>query len=84
MNESFRFVFFLDESLTIPRFAIIVPKKVAKTAIVRNRLRRKIYSLLEQEVSETKNGFISIFPKTCKETDEVIKDFKKLIACLKK
>lgn len=84
MNESFRIIFFSDETLVLPRFAVIVPKKVAKTAVARNRLRRKIYALLESSVSETKNGFISIFPKTHKETDQVIKDFKKLITCLKK
>jgi ribonuclease P protein component len=41
--------FFLARCLNMPgisRFSVSVPKKVAKTAVLRNKIRRRIYSIL--------------------------------------
>lgn len=37
-----------DNRLGLPRFAVIVSSKVSKKAVVRNRVRRRIYALLRE------------------------------------
>ena len=42
------------------RAAIVVSRKVSKSAVVRNRIRRRIYALLEQQLSKLKTGDLVI------------------------
>jgi len=42
--------------LTHPRFAVIVPKKVAKSAVTRNRLKRKTMALIEAHLKDYEAG----------------------------
>ena len=39
------------------RFSVSVPKKVAKTAVQRNKIRRQVFSALKEVQTETKSGF---------------------------
>lgn len=43
------------------RFAVSVSKKVASTAVLRNRTRRRVYSVLRDLVSSVKPGFLVAF-----------------------
>lgn len=46
---------------TKPKFAVSVPKKEVKTAVKRNLLKRRIFSILEKTAMKTKLGFASVF-----------------------
>jgi ribonuclease P protein component len=45
----------------LSRFSVSVPKKVAKTAVLRNKLRRRMYSALTPLFSEIKEGIHGVF-----------------------
>jgi ribonuclease P protein component len=40
-----------------PRFAVIVSKKVFKSAVKRNRLRRRVYEIMRRHLSEIKEPY---------------------------
>lgn len=44
------------------RAGVVVPKRVAKTAVVRNRIRRKIYRALETLLPVLPHGTCAVFP----------------------
>jgi ribonuclease P protein component len=48
------------------RVAIVVSRKVSKSAVVRNRIRRRIYTFLENELPKLKPGDLVI---TCFDTE---------------
>lgn len=49
---------------TLARFSVIVSKKTAKTAVLRNRLRRRIFSATERFVPHSMPGaIVLIYPK---------------------
>lgn len=62
-NDLFRVVVKYDDLLRNPRCAVVVSKKVAKTAVSRNRIRRQVYSALERMMEKLPVAYISIFPK---------------------
>ncbi len=45
------------------RFAVSVSKKISKKAVVRNKIRRRVYSVIGEFMSETKPGFYLIIAK---------------------
>ncbi len=45
----------------ISRFAVSVPKKVAKTAVLRNKIKKKIYSIIKNFEKKIILGFNVIF-----------------------
>ncbi len=45
----------------LSRFSVSVPKKVAKTAVLRNKLRRRFYSALNPLFVEIKPGIHGVF-----------------------
>ncbi len=46
------------------RFAVVIGTKIAKRAVVRNRLRRQIRAIVGKHLSEMKSGFdIALLPK---------------------
>lgn len=50
--------------LDVSRFAIVIGTKVAKRAVVRNRLRRQIRGIISKHLTEITTGFdIAILPK---------------------
>lgn len=86
-NDFFRVVFHYDESLKNPKCAVIVPQKIAKTAVARNATRRKVYEILGTIIKKVPTAYISVFPKkSLYKISETFLDLEKnLIAlCLKK
>ena len=44
--------------------SVVVSKKIAKGAVERNKIKRRIYSALQKELKTIKNGFLlSFYPK---------------------
>jgi ribonuclease P protein component len=43
------------------RFSCVVSKKIAKTSVSRNKLRRRFYTALEKFLSDIKPGYLVIF-----------------------
>jgi ribonuclease P protein component len=39
-----------------PRFAVVVSKKVHKSAVGRNRMRRRVYEVIRKQLPQIKNG----------------------------
>src|ERR1051325_4661254 len=48
----------LNSSGNPTRFAVSISKKVAKTAVLRNRTRRRVYSQLRNFLERTKSGYL--------------------------
>jgi ribonuclease P protein component len=46
---------------THPRFAIVVSKKVLKSSVGRNRIRRRIYEAIRQSIDDTANSYDIVF-----------------------
>lgn len=63
-NDLFRVVVRMDDTLINPRCAVIVSKKLAKTAVARNRMRRQVYAALVPLIPHLPKAFITVFPKT--------------------
>ncbi len=83
-NDLFRVVFKYDNRLKNPKYAVIVSNKIAKTAVVRNLLRRQIYKILNACINDTPLAYVSIYPKKTGENyDELEKSIKSLV-CSKK
>jgi len=71
-TELFRVVVRYDGKVTQPRCAVIVPNKIAKTSVMRNRIRRQVYAVLGEIMKTLPKGFISVFPrKTIITHDEI-------------
>lgn len=45
---------------SVSRYAVSVPKKVAHTAVMRNKLRRRVYSLIRSLSPDLKEGFLVV------------------------
>jgi ribonuclease P protein component len=60
-GNTFSFPYFLLKILPSDqkesRFAVSVSKKIAPTAVLRNRTRRRVYSVLRNYIIRTKAGF---------------------------
>ena len=55
---------FLKNTGKSTHFSVVVSKKVAKTAVLRNKIRRRGYSIFQKVQKELKNnGFIILFAK---------------------
>jgi ribonuclease P protein component len=83
-NELFRAVITKDPALTCPKCAVIVSNKLAKTAVVRNRLRRQVYAALGDLLSRLPTAYVSVFPKKNKFTIKEIKENLESLLCSKK
>lgn len=59
----------MPNTLTYPRFAVVVPKKVEKTAVGRNRNKRRIISILKKKVSSMIS--VDIFCQVKKDTTNI-------------
>ncbi|MEK7569070.1 MAG: ribonuclease P protein component [Patescibacteria group bacterium] len=60
-------VIYKNDGLT--RVAVVVSKKTAKTAVVRNRIRRRFYAALAHFLKDTNKGYLMVFyPKKEAET----------------
>jgi len=62
-NELIRVVLVSEEGLKNPKFAVVVPNKIAKTAVARNLIRRQVYSIAETIIDESPLKYITFYPK---------------------
>ena len=60
-SDNISFKFFLDKNFSMPHISFVVPKKVAKSAVMRNRLRRLGYSVLNKYLSKFPDNFNGVF-----------------------
>ncbi len=74
-----------NASLTTTRFACVIAKKRLKKAVDRNKVKRRVYTIL-QNIQTKSPALIIIYPKTTALTvkqsvlrDEIIQAFDKLI-----
>lgn len=63
------------------RFCFSVSKKIAKNAVIRNRLRRTGYQLLEKYVPKIKPGVLALFSfrKIPKDDEEIIRNLNSIL-----
>ena len=78
-NELFRVVIKTDKTLKTPKCAVIVSNKTAKTAVLRNRVRRQVYGVLGTLVPVLPVAYVSVFPKKAEMTQEELLCLKKLL-----
>lgn len=84
LNSPFFTLRFLKNPLKLTHFSVVVSKKVAKTAVSRNKIRRRAYSVLGKNVKNP--YFIILFGKKGVEKAtfaEVEADIKKLLEKVK-
>lgn len=73
-SENFRFSVVFGENNDVSRYAVVVSKKIAKTAVLRQKNRRKVYKILREiypQFPQVKYGFIFI-QKNIADLDEKI------------
>lgn len=70
-NDVFK-VWVAESNNSIPRFSVIPSKKIVKTSVKRNRIRRIIYEILRLNIDKIKKADFVITPK--KDIEEL--DFK--------
>lgn len=59
-SDFFNILYKCDAESKLPRISITVSKKVAKTAVLRNRLRRIGYSALKPLILKVLPGFVAL------------------------
>jgi ribonuclease P protein component len=83
LNSSFFTFRFLENPLKSTHFSVVVSKKIAKTAVSRNKIRRRVYSIIKKHTKELKKPyFITFFAKKGVETakfNEVEQDILKIL-----
>ncbi|MGM0629146.1 MAG: ribonuclease P protein component [Patescibacteria group bacterium] len=85
-RTSFFKAVFIKESDS-PLFAVSVPRKIARRAVDRNRIRRRVFSLLENYYKEIKPGmYIIVMASNIVNTGEdvLIKDMERLLKGINK
>lgn len=81
LNSPFFTLRFLKNPLNVTHFSVVVSKKVAKTAVSRNKIRRRTYSILKKLTKNSKNSYFTmLFSKSGVEKAE----FKNLEAEIQK
>lgn len=73
-----------DKAVDLPRCAVIVSGKIAKTAVVRNRIRRRVYAALERLSRRLPAGFIAVFPQKADLTTQEAEASLENLICSKK
>ncbi len=70
----FTFKFIKNINSLPPKVAFIVPKSIAKKAVLRNLLRRKGYSAVKKYISLLPSGFVGVFVFKNSKIDNIIID----------
>lgn len=55
-SRQFKIKYAANPRRKLPRFAVVVSKKVHKSAVGRNRIRRRFYEAIRHELPELKGG----------------------------
>lgn len=72
MDEHIRISVKKEETLNNPKCAVIISHKIAKKAIIRNRIRRKIYAWIRENSTRLPLAYICIYPKSSETPTEVL------------
>ena len=83
-NDLVRVVFVKSEGLKNPKFAVIVPGKIAKTSVSRNLIRRQVYQIVASLVEQVPIGYFSIYPKKAESEYAKLDSALREILCSKK
>lgn len=51
----------IDERSDHIRVAVVVSKKVSKSAVLRNRMRRRVFEIIREHMAEITPGFEAVF-----------------------
>ncbi len=82
------FVLFMRKNPNKSRYSVVVPKSVSKSAVTRNRMRRRIYSALKDVKKETNGTLYTIqiknmtpaalpFPEMKKELADIFRSLQR-------
>ncbi|MBX4187573.1 MAG: ribonuclease P protein component [Candidatus Doudnabacteria bacterium] len=63
VSVNFQFRWHLPKNQNIPRFGFIVPKKTVKTVADRNKIKRRVKSILAKHLEQIRPVDILFFPK---------------------
>ena len=82
-SQNFQLVYTPYSTLKV---AVVVPKKVVKTAVGRNRLRRQLYHRLKGLLTDKTGVFIFIVKKSILEADnkQIVKELEQLVGGITK
>lgn len=83
MDEHVRVSIKKDELLIVPKCAVIISQKVAKKAVIRNRIRRKIYAWIREHITSIPKAYICIYPKTTETPTEALYHSLDQLVCKK-
>lgn len=83
MDEHLRISIKKDELLIVPKCAVIISHKIAKKAVVRNRIRRKIYAWIREYSASIPKAYICIYPKTPEIPTEILYQSLDQLLCKK-
>lgn len=62
----------IENKLNCNRFGFIISKKIAKKAVIRNKLKRRLREILRKEINQLKTGYdLVIIPKKGKEIEKI-------------
>ncbi len=61
VSQKFFTLGFIKNTLLFSRFAIVVPKKIAKSAVTRNSIKRKAAEIIRLNMDKIKTGFDMVF-----------------------
>ncbi len=50
-GDIFRILYTIDKGAVVPQVSLVAPKKIANTAVARNKLRRRAYSAIKPLIS---------------------------------
>ncbi len=64
MDDHVRISIKKDEHLPTPKCAVIISNKIAKKAVIRNRIRRKIYAWMRNNITTIPKAYICVYPKS--------------------
>lgn len=66
------------------KVAVVVPKKIAKTAVVRNRIRRRVYAVVEQNAKDIEPAWYVFSAKSGVATASFQKTHSDILSLLSK
>lgn len=61
VSQKFFTLGFAQNALLLSRFAIMIPKKAAKSAVTRNSIRRKAAEIIRLNMDKIKTGYDMVF-----------------------
>jgi len=61
IGNRFLILKFIENNLNAPRIGFVVSQKVSKSAVIRNKIKRKLRAIIRDEIKKIKEGYDLIF-----------------------